>query len=353
MAIDVRPRRSPRVIIGLVEAEFTVQQIHDQVTNWSDEPHAHAFKKLIKTSGLQDLGGGIKVGLTSEMQDAVFVFEPVYTVVEEGTITTGDSEGRFLEDSTALFETNGVEAGAFIINFTDGSVQTVLNVISETKLEMFEPLQCGTDNQFDIGDSYKVWNIGERELTGGNLVGIDSVGDPLTPILATFGVMVTRTSSSSATLAEVEALQAASFGGQVVLDLINGSTVPDYPTGTYERPAGTKELAKTIANNRGIKTIKVLGDVTFVGTSDNFTGFTIIGESPSLTTITIETTAIMNSCGFRHATVTGVLDSGAYLEECALEALTYVNGEISNCMFTGNITLGGGADALVLGCKDT
>ena len=154
MAIRVRPREDPRIIVGINDDKFTVQEIHDQITEWSDEPHAHAFKKLIVTTGQDTLDDTTNTVLTSWLQNGKFAFDPNIEVHQSGTVTTQDTTGVRLIDSAATFVSNGVDAGDAVVNFTDKSVQSVLKVISETEEEFVESKyeQLARENNWEDGE---------------------------------------------------------------------------------------------------------------------------------------------------------------------------------------------------------
>ncbi len=72
-----------------------------------------------------------------------------------GTATSADAAGETLIDTTATFQTNGVQPGDFVGNLTDNSWAVVLSVVSETQLE-HTPLMDGTLNTWTIADSFVV-----------------------------------------------------------------------------------------------------------------------------------------------------------------------------------------------------
>jgi len=234
MAIKVYPHLSPRLII-VSGTEITMQELTNVVMDWEDDPWNMTYPRLIKSSGKQDLGGGVSVGITTELQNARIAFEARTTSTVSGTCTTSDSNGIRLIDSGALFITNGVEAGATIINFIDKSVTTVITVNSETEI-IAELLEDGINNQWEVGDTYKIWNVEQCMATGGNLVAVDSDDSSIEPIYPTAFTQVIRTSASSATLQELEAIQYSSFNGGVTIDTINGTAGILYPLGTKEYP---------------------------------------------------------------------------------------------------------------------
>lgn len=198
--VTVNWELSPRVItIPVAQTSVTVEDMQDTLLDLEDDEQGMLFPHLRNTSGGEDLGGGVSVGWTMELQNAVIAFAPRTTRAANGTATTADTAGTKLIDSAATFITSGVTAGATIINFTIQSVTTVISVDSETQLTHYA-LVDGTRNDWLVGDVYKVWNEIQTEIKGGNTVAVDGVGASISPIRPTFGTQVLKTSSSSATL---------------------------------------------------------------------------------------------------------------------------------------------------------
>ncbi|MCU7836525.1 MAG: hypothetical protein KZQ83_14910 [gamma proteobacterium symbiont of Taylorina sp.] len=75
--------------------------------------------------------------------------------IESGTVTTTDTDGTVLIDSTAQFQSNKVGQGDVVRNTTDGSKCFVVSVDSEIKLTTTK-LSSGTENDYDSGDAYSV-----------------------------------------------------------------------------------------------------------------------------------------------------------------------------------------------------
>jgi hypothetical protein len=300
---------------------------------------------MISTSGGEDLGGGVSVGLTSELQDAKVGFEQRHITLESGTVTTGDSNGLRLIDSAADFEAAGVEPGDWVVNFTDQSWTTVLNVEGTDELLCFS-LGGGTDNQFDIGDSYKVLEVIQCEIAGGNLVAVDSGGSSTEALFPTALTNVIRTSASSATQADLEAIQYSSYQNAVWIDTTTSNSGTSYPSGTREYPVNNIPDALTIAGNRGFDTLQIIGDITFTSGHD-LSDMIVCGQGMYKSNITINAAANVLNTMFRDAEVDGTLDGGNRLHDCVVGSLTYVNGQIRQCILNGDtMTLGGNATLL-------
>jgi hypothetical protein len=200
--ITVYPLLSPRIIvIDSPTTSASIQEIVDAIREWEDNNPGMGYEYLIDAAGKEDLGGGVAVAITAQLNNAKIMFESRRTIVSTGTVTTGDSTGFLLTDSAADFVSDGVELGAEIHNITDGSSCCVIDVTSSTEL-LTDYLAGGTDNQFDIGDSYVVWNQEVCEISGGNLVAVDDVGASIEPVVPSFGTYVKVAAASSATLVD-------------------------------------------------------------------------------------------------------------------------------------------------------
>lgn len=349
-AITVYPNQSPRLIkIASPTTSITVQELTDLIKGWEDEPANLSYPKLVRTTGKEDLGGGVLVGITAELQDAQVLFEARGGSDSAGTATTPNADGNKLIDSSATFITDGIVPGDSIINLTDASVATVRRVVSETEIEHFF-LEDGTDNDWDAADSYKIWNKVACEVNGGNLVAVDANGDPALAFLPSAFTHVTRTSASSATLQEQADIQYSSFLGAVHLDVANGTAGTAFPYGTPRQKVNNIADAITIANVRGFNTIQVYGDITLDATAA-LNQFTVRGESPIHSTITVNAAAAVTDTIFENCTVTGALDGNNVIKDAHIQAITYFNGAIHDCLLeNATITLAGGADAHIINC---
>jgi len=347
--ITVYPEESPRYIfISSTENAITQQELLNLCREWEQQQENLSYPKLINSAGKEELGGGVTVGITNALQNAKIAFNPVTTSVSSGAATSINS-GTELTDTLATFITDGIEPGAIIINFTDLSVATVLTIDSQNQIT-HQQLDDGSDNTWEIGDVYKIWNITQCDTTGGNITALDVTETAMPPILPTAFNQVVKTSSSSATLQELSAIQYSSFNGGVMIDIINGSPGTGFPKGTIEEPSSNILDALLIAATRGFNKLYVIGDITF-GTGVNIDNFTIVGESIVKSTITINPEAMVSDTEFRDARITGTLDGDNTLNNCAIHELIYVNGIIYNCLLMDHeITLGGSGIVTFLNC---
>jgi hypothetical protein len=341
ITIQVTTHTSPRLIkIPAPTTTVSVQDLSDAIKDWEDEPANLSYQRLVSTSGKEDLGGGVTVGITAELQNAQVYFEARTTSDSSGTVTTPDTNGTTLIDSAATFITDGIIGGDTILNTTDGSVATVVTVDSETQITCFK-LNDGTDDDFDASDAYKIWNKVQCEINGGNLVAIDPNGSTISAFLPTAFTHVIRTSASSATLQEQADIEYSSFQNGVWVDVVSGTAGTAFPTGTPRQPASNLTDAQTIADTRGFNIIYVMESLT-IAAGPTHEDMLFIGRSPKTTTITIDAAADVTDCEYQDALVTGTLDGKCYLTACAVKNLLFISGHLERCILReGTITLAG------------
>ena len=188
-------------------------------------------------------------------------------------------------------------------------------------------------------------------ITGGNLVAINEAGDSnISPIYTTAYTQVILTSSSSATLQDLDAIQYSSYQNAVWVDVVNGDSGTAYPAGTREHPVDNIPDAVIIANEKGFDTLQIIGDLT-LGAGDNVESKAIIGQNCLQATLTIGDSAQTQNCEIKECVVTGILDGGNLLNNCCIETLKYVNGMILDSRLKGTITLGGNETASLYNCS--
>lgn len=338
---------SPRVItIPVAYTDITIADLQETLLDLEDSEEGIVWPHLRETSGGEDLGGGVSVGLTMELQNAQIAFAPRTTQISSGTVTTPQAAGTLLTDSAATFITDGVLPGATIVNFTDQSVTSVIEIISETQMSCYA-LADGIDNQWDSSDVYKVWNEVECSVTGGNLVAVDTIGDPLTAIRPTFGTQITKTSSSSATTQSQTTLEQASYNNRVYYDPNNdtGNAVAgtNYPAGTATAPSNNITDAAVICTDIGFNVLEVLSTTATFDNTLSLNDFTIIGRNPSKTAITF-TNATTEDMSIYDCTFSGSISGSLYANNCIVGTLTGLGSTASDsifehCLLEGNITL--------------
>lgn len=348
---DYQP--SPRVVeVAAPSTELTVQDLVDTL-RISEEGFAEglSFDKVIDAAGKEDLGGGVLVGITANLQNAQVSFEARTTPAETGTVTTGSGVGtnglQTFEDSAADFVTAGIARGSLVINFTDNSIADVYEVVNATTLTT-RTLVNGSGNTYDVADDYQVFNIIQCNISGGNLVAEDDVGSQLSPVVPTAFTQIVRTASSSATLQESQDIQYSSFNGGVTVDITNGTSGTTFPSGTPRQPVNNLTDALSIANSRGLTKFFVEGDLTI--SSGLFDNFVFVGQSTSRTLITIEPPASVVASEFTNCTVTGTLDGNSVIENAVAQDLNFVDGVVRSSGLIGDITLSGLSTLQLLDC---
>lgn len=345
---------SPRVItVQAPSSEIIQQDLVDTVRVEEERIHGGmAFEKLLNASGKDDLGGGVSVGITVSLQNALLSFEARRTPESVGTVTTASGsvvKGRYtFSDSSATFITDGVERGATVINFTDQSVADVYEVVSQTEL-LVTVLVNGTDNLFEIGDNYQVYNIEQMIVRGGNLVAVDENGLPFeSPILPSAFTQVVLTSSASATLQESEAIQRLAYEGGVTLDLsaaINGS-------GTAISPSNNLADAVDIATAQNFDKIYLKGTTPLAITTEDVSGLQLQGQSITGTVISVAGTADTANTVFTNADVTGTFNANASFEDCIIRDVTVDYLFVRNCLLAGTITLNNAGSTMIYNTRD-
>ena len=81
---------SPRVSVVLApRTEFVAQDVVDTLRKIEDSWRGMSETRLVTAAGKDDLGGGVNVGITYQLQDNQVQFEDRQTPAETGTITTG------------------------------------------------------------------------------------------------------------------------------------------------------------------------------------------------------------------------------------------------------------------------
>ena len=181
-------------------------------------------------------------------------------------------------------------------------------------------------------------------VSGGNLVSEDESN----PIYPTAFTQIVVTASSSATTADLDAIQYSSYGGGISVDIINGQSGTDYPIGNQEFPVDNMVDAITIANSKGFKTLFIQESMTI--STITMSDFHLIGRSHVNTVITMNTTAVCDGITIENANITGVLDGGTHITECSVGDITYVNGHIHHCGLYGTTILDGNEDAVIEDC---
>lgn len=338
LTLQVYPGLSPRIIkILSPDTEITMQQLVDKLRDWEDEPWNMSYSKIISATGKQALGGGVTVGITAQLQNAKIEFESRTTSFSNGTATSNNTTGTILTDTGATFITDGIALGATIINFTDKSVGTVLSIDSNTQIT-HEKLSDGSLNTWIIGDEYKIWNEIQCEASGGNLVALDSTGATMSPIMPSAFTQIVKTSSASATLSDLEAIQYSSYQNRVTIDIVNGTPGTAYPIGTAETPVNTLSQAKTIAVNKGFTKLSIIGDIT-IGATDTVSNYDLYGQMMQHTNIILTSGRTTDMTIFRDATMSGRQNGKTHYHDCELGDMSNLHCFLERCSLIGPLQM--------------
>ncbi len=265
---------NPRIInIKAPTTNITIQDLYDTLMFLQSQYFGIDEPNIAGASGLEPLGGGVKVGLTMTLYDA-------------------------------------------FVKFEDRLVNTT----------------CKID--------------------GGNLVSQNTVTGEFyeTPLAFSNNVNAIYTTSSSATQADLEAIQYSSFQNSVWVDTDTLTTGTLYPSGTREFPVNNIGDAVDIAHERGFDTIQLLNSVTIDGSYD-LEKFRLIGRNPNAVIIDILDEANVSELEIHNCCVKGTLDGGTTLKECVTYDLRYVNGFITDCLLMGDLYLDGDEQVNVTDCS--
>jgi len=186
-------------------------------------------------------------------------------------------------------------------------------------------------------------------ISGGNLVAVDENDAEIDPRQPTAFVTIDRTSSSSATLADISSLQAASFDGYVALDITSAYAGTTFPIGTRQAPVNNIADAIAISEGRGLTDILIMSSMT-LDSGDFSDGYTFEGDNPVIVTLTIDPATDVQNCEFQRLTIEGTLDGANTFRDCTINDVTYTNGTIVECALEGTVTLGGGLQASFFSC---
>ena len=353
ISVDFQP--SPRVVeVSSPSTELVLQDLIDTL-RISEQGFTQglSFDKLIDAAGKEDLGGGVLVGITANLQDAQVSFEARRTPAETGAITSASGAAvgglQTLSDSSADFITAGIARGSLVINFTDNSIADVYDVIDSTTLTT-RTLVNGTLNTYSMSDAYQVFNIIQCNISGGNLVAEDENETQISSVVPTAFTQIVRTASSSATLQESQDIQYASFNSGVTIDILGANAGTVFPVGTPRQPVNNFTDALSIASTRGLSKFYIIGNASLTGLT--FDEFVFEGQSTSRTTITIDSSASVIASEFTNCTVTGVLDGNSVIENAVAQDLNFVDGVVRNSGLIGDITLSGSSTLQLLDCYE-
>ena len=210
---------------------------------------------------------------------------------------------------------------------------------------------------FFIRSDWKIkpYESSHKLAINGNFYAEDG-SDPFLDTVGAFTVRIVYSVSSlvDATVQQLQEIEYASFSGGVTVDVLSdntgtGKNLAGYLVGTAPAAVNNMTDALLIAQQRGLTTFYVVGDLT-LGEALTFDEYSFYGSSIDKTTITIDPDANVDKCEFYEASIQGTLDGQTKLRNCLIKNITYVSGYVELCVLDGNIVLGGGSDAYFLDC---
>ena len=215
------------------------------------------------------------------------------------------------------------------------------------------PGEKALGSTFFLASDWKIrpYNASHRLTINGNLYAEDG-SDPFLDTIGTHTVRIMQQVSSlvDSTVAQLEEIEYASFGGGITVDVTSPYSGTNYPVGTAQAPVNNITDAHTIAVDRGFSTFYIIGDITITELLD-LEGHVFVGESMTKSTIVIDAATQVSKCEFYDAHIQGTLDGENKTQNCLITNLNYLNGVIEQCMLgPGTITLGGSATAHFLDC---
>jgi len=160
---------------------------------------------------------------------------------------------------------------------------------------------------------------------------------------------VSVSTSNSAGLQDLNSLQAASYSGEVSIDVNSNFSGTTFPIGTAGNPVNNMADAHAIGQARGISTFRIVSSMTLTS-EDLSDSHNFVGTSAVSVVLTIDTGANVSNCTFTNLTIQGVLDNNNVIRDCAILDLTHTNGFLHQCALAGKITLGGAAQATIMSC---
>ena len=144
--------------------------------------------------------------------------------------------------------------------------------------------------------------------------------------------------NNSAGLIGATDLEAASYNGKVVVDVINGEAGDFFPIGTFARPVNNLADAHAIADRVGVPEFYFKESATIASEDFSDGGHLFTSSSPILVTLTVAASADVSGCEFRDCTVTGDLSSSVVLRTCYVINVS-MGGFIFNCAVGGTVTM--------------
>jgi hypothetical protein len=141
--------------------------------------------------------------------------------------------------------------------------------------------------------------------------------------------------------AEIAAVNRMSFDGGVTIDVINGVSGTDGLKGNKEFPVNNLADAMIIAQSHSFKTLYILGNLT-LGATDSVAGYTVVGEDPSSTLLTMTAGNTTTAAKMKHLTITGTCGGRMDMTDCHLVDIVGLcasggDANIIDCMLMGSV----------------
>ncbi len=111
----------------------------------------------------------------------------------------------------------------------------------------------------------------------------------------------------------------------------SGSAGTTFPVGTSRQPVSNSTDAQTIANAKGLSTIRLTDNLT-LDIGPDHSNMLFQGRSPRTTVLTIPTGATVTGAEYRNMLLTGPLSGGTYLTQCAVKGIDNVAGHLEQCV---------------------
>lgn len=121
---------SPRLIkIALPSTTITIQDLHDTLRTIEAEVFNMSFLKLINSAGKEPVGGGVLVGITATLQDALIEFAArpgpttIQCTVSGGNLVAVDDLGATIDpiSPTAFTQVVIAQSASATINLSDAA----------------------------------------------------------------------------------------------------------------------------------------------------------------------------------------------------------------------------------------
>ena len=192
----------------------------------------------------------------------------------------------------------------------------------------------------------------------GNLYAPDGTS-PFIQTDGVFNIFLEQQVSSlvDSTVAQLAEIQYGAFNNGITVDQNNvtgralpltGDVESSYPLGTFPYPVDNFPDAKLLADYWGFGTLQLIGSGTAT-TGDDLDDYTVLGETPSKTILTIEAGAAASGLSIENARLTGTLDGSTIVRQCYVVTLAYVEGMVFQCVLEGTISLSG-VEAYFIDC---